>query len=73
VVIRQSAIRGHRIKQRPAHLMLTGRWFDVIAPSKPRVVLAHGEGDQCAALARLIQQHHRLPSTLPKMGEVIEL
>jgi metallo-beta-lactamase family protein len=49
------------------------RWFDVIAPSKPRVVLTHGEDDQCAALARLIQQRHRLPSKLPKMGEVIEV
>jgi len=48
-------------------------WFDVMAPSKPRVVLTHGEDDQRAALARLIQQRHRLPSTLPKMGEVIEL
>ena len=25
------------------------------------------------ALAKLIQQRHRLPSRLPKMGEVIEL
>ena len=31
------------------------------------------EDDQRAALARLIQQRHRLPSTLLKMGEVIEL
>ena len=49
------------------------RWFDVIALSKPRVVLTHGEDDQRAALPRLIQQRHRLPSTVPKMGEVIEL
>jgi metallo-beta-lactamase family protein len=49
------------------------RWFDVIAPSKPRVVLTHGEDDQRAALAKLIQQQHRLTSTLPKMGDVIEL
>ena len=48
-------------------------WFDVIAPSKPRVVLTHGEDDQRAALARLIQQRYRLPSKLPKMGEVIEI
>jgi metallo-beta-lactamase family protein len=48
-------------------------WFDMIVPSKPRVVLTHGEDDQRAALARLIQQRHLLPSTLPKMGEVIEL
>jgi len=45
----------------------------VIAPSKPRVVLTHGEDDQRAALAKLIQQRHRLTSELPNMGEVIEL
>jgi metallo-beta-lactamase family protein len=49
------------------------RWFDVIAPSKPRVVLTHGEDDQRAALARVIQQRDGLVSELPKMGEVIEL
>jgi metallo-beta-lactamase family protein len=49
------------------------RWFDVIAPSNPRVVLTHGEDDQRGALARLIQQRHRLQSELPKLGEVIEV
>ena len=49
------------------------RWFDVIAPRQPRVLLTHGEDDQRAALARLIQQRDGLPSTLPKMGEVIEI
>jgi metallo-beta-lactamase family protein len=48
-------------------------WFDAMAPSKPRVVLTHGEDDQRAALARLIQRRYRLPSKLPKMGEVIEI
>ena len=48
-------------------------WFEVIAPSKPRVVVTHGEDDQRAALAKVIQRRHRLPSKLPKMGEVIEL
>jgi metallo-beta-lactamase family protein len=48
-------------------------WFGVIAPCKPRVVLTHGEDDQRAALAKLIQQRHRLTSTLPKLNEVIEL
>ncbi len=48
-------------------------WFGIVAPSKPRVVLTHGEDDQRAALARLIQQKHRLPSKLPKMGDVIEV
>lgn len=49
------------------------QWFSVVAPSKPRVVLTHGEDDQRAALAKLIQQRHRLTSRLPAMGEVIEL
>jgi metallo-beta-lactamase family protein len=48
-------------------------WFDVIAPSKPRVVLTHGEDDQRAALAQVIQQRDGLSAKLPKMGEVIEL
>ena len=48
-------------------------WFNIVAPAKPRVVLTHGEDDQRAALARLIQQRHRLPSRLPKMNETIEL
>src|SRR5215471_9418466 len=49
------------------------RWFDVMASSKPRVVLTHGEDDQRAALAKQIQQRHQLTCKLPKMGEVIEL
>jgi metallo-beta-lactamase family protein len=48
-------------------------WFDVVAPSRPRVILTHGEDDQRGALARVIQKRHRLPSGLPKMGEAIEL
>jgi predicted metal-dependent RNase len=61
---------GSQRARGPTDLM---RWFDVIAPSNPRVLLTHGEDDQRAALARLIQQRHRLPSTLPEMGAVIEL
>jgi metallo-beta-lactamase family protein len=48
-------------------------WFDVIAPSRPRVILTHGEDDQRGALARLIQKRHRLSSKVPKMGEAVEL
>ena len=48
-------------------------WFDVIAPSKPRLFLTHGEDDQRAPLAKLIQQQQRLTCGLPKMGDVIEL
>ena len=48
-------------------------WFNVLAPAKPRVILTHGEDDQRAALAKIIQQRFRLPSVSPAMGEVIEL
>ena len=48
-------------------------WFDVIAPSKPRLFLTHGEDDQRVPLAKLIQQQQRLTCGLPKMGDVIEL
>jgi metallo-beta-lactamase family protein len=46
-------------------------WFSAIAPSKPRVVLTHGEDKQRDTLARIIKERFRLPSLLPKMGEVI--
>lgn len=48
-------------------------WFGAIAPSKPRVVLTHGEDEPRGALAKKIQQRFGLRSVLPKMGEVIEL
>jgi metallo-beta-lactamase family protein len=49
------------------------KWFSVLAPSKPRVVLTHGEDGPRAALAKKIQQQFKMPSKLPKMGEVIQL
>lgn len=48
-------------------------WFSVIAPSKPRVVLTHGEDGPRKALARQIQQHHGLKCQMPKMGDVVEI
>jgi metallo-beta-lactamase family protein len=49
------------------------KWFSAIAPSKPRVILTHGEDEPRETLAKKIQQQFRLPSQLPEMGEVIEL
>jgi len=49
------------------------KWFDVIAPVKPRVILTHGENGPRSALARLIEQRHGLKALLPELGEVIEL
>jgi metallo-beta-lactamase family protein len=49
------------------------KWFSAIAPSKPRVVLTHGEDGPREALAKNIQQRFGLPSKLPDKGDVIEL
>ena len=49
------------------------KWFSAIAPSKPRVVLTHGEDEPREALAKKIQQRFKLPSRRPMMGEVIVL
>jgi len=48
-------------------------WFDALAPSKPRVILIHGEDGPRQTLADLIQQRHGLKSTLPAMKDTIEL
>jgi metallo-beta-lactamase family protein len=48
-------------------------WFDVIAPSKPRVVLTHGEDGPRETLAQLIRERHGIRATLPKMMDVVEL
>jgi len=48
-------------------------WFGAIAPSKPRVVLTHGEDGPREALAKKIRQRFKLGSRLPMMGEVVEL
>jgi len=48
-------------------------WVGALAPVKPRVVLFHGENQQRAALAKLIQQRYGLRSVMPNMGDVIEL
>jgi metallo-beta-lactamase family protein len=49
------------------------KWFSAIAPSKPQVVLVHGEDDSRQAMAKLIRRDHGMSSTLPKMGESIAL
>ncbi len=48
-------------------------WFDVIAPSQPRVVLTHGENPQREILANLILERHQLKPELPELNKVIEL
>jgi len=49
------------------------KWFSYLAPSKPKVVLTHGEDVPRAALAYCIKKQHKINSILPKIGEAIEL
>jgi len=49
------------------------KWFETIAPVKPRVFLTHGENGPRKALASLISARHGLTPVLPDLGEVIEL
>jgi metallo-beta-lactamase family protein len=48
-------------------------WVAAVAPSRPRVVLLHGDDGPRAALAAGIQERYGLTATLPKQGEVIEV
>lgn len=48
-------------------------WFGKIAPSKPRVILTHGDVGPRAALAKLIAERHGIVPTLPNVGDSITL
>lgn len=48
-------------------------WFSYLAPSKPKLVLTHGEDGPRKALALLIQNKYKIRAVLPKIGESIEL
>jgi metallo-beta-lactamase family protein len=47
-------------------------WFDVVAPSRPRVILTHGEERAQVPFARLIKDRYGLRAERPALGEVIE-
>ncbi len=49
------------------------QWFSTLAPSKPRLVITHGEDGPRKSLAEAIRKKHKINATLPKIGEVIEL
>jgi len=48
-------------------------WLGHIAPSKPRVVLTHGEDGPRRTLADLVHSQFHLTTAIPRMGEVIEI
>ena len=48
------------------------KWFGYLAPSKPQIVLSHGEARGREPLAELILKRHALKAVLPMQGEVIK-
>ena len=48
------------------------KWFDIVAPSRPRVILTHGEERAQLPFARLIKDRHGLRAERPALGEAIE-
>lgn len=49
------------------------KWFECVAPAKPRVVLTHGESKGRVPLAKIIEERYGLKPELPEYGDVIEL
>jgi metallo-beta-lactamase family protein len=47
------------------------KWFGHLAPTKPQVVLTHGETKGRQPLAELIEKRHGLKPILPFQGDVI--
>jgi metallo-beta-lactamase family protein len=48
-------------------------WFAAVAPSRPRVIITHGEDRARSALAALISSRHGLTPECPNLGDCIEL
>ena len=48
------------------------KWFEAVAPSRPRVILTHGEERAQLPFARLIKDRHGLRAERPALGEAIE-
>jgi metallo-beta-lactamase family protein len=65
----------HTLNGFSAHAGQSGllKWFENLAPSKPRVVLSHGEARGREPLAKLLQQRHGITAVLPQLGDVITL
>jgi metallo-beta-lactamase family protein len=48
-------------------------WVGVVAPSKPRVIVTHGEDGPRGEMAKQIRQRYGLKPVLPLLGDAIEL
>jgi metallo-beta-lactamase family protein len=49
------------------------RWFAAVAPSKPRLILTHGEDRARRTLAKAIADRHGIEAEQPKQGQTIEI
>jgi metallo-beta-lactamase family protein len=49
------------------------QWFDTIAPSKPKLVLSHGEEKGRKPLAEIIKTKYGITPILPEFGETINI
>lgn len=48
-------------------------WFDSVAPSRPRLILSHGEDRARTALAAMIAKKHKIKAELPALRQTIEI
>jgi len=48
-------------------------WVKAIAPSKPQIVLIHGEDEQRETLSACIKKQFKLKTLLPMQGDLIEI
>lgn len=48
-------------------------WFDSIAPSKPRLIITHGEDSARETLGKLIYQKHKIRADRPNLGDTLEI
>lgn len=48
-------------------------WFAAVAPSRPRIILTHGEDRARRSLSDLIEARHGLKPECPNLGDVIEI
>jgi metallo-beta-lactamase family protein len=48
-------------------------WFAAVAPSKPRLIITHGENRARKTLSDLIRSRHGSKPEIPNLGDVIEI
>ena len=48
-------------------------WFGTIAPSKPRLILTHGDNKARSAFSGLVESKYNVRAHCPELGDVIEI